>query len=773
MQNFKPFLFLSMLLCCAFANVRGSTLVVTRSFVQGYIAGETLDVRLDVSNPDDIELNALYLRETLPAGWTFDAIVSDNSGGEILRGQTTAPFECLWLEMPTNSAFRLTYRVNVPAGTTGAQRFSGELDWARFDAPQTVTVGGTTSILSDNQVVTPVITPADGTRFEESLTVTIDCGALDADLRYTLDGSAPTSASTLYTAPFDITQACTVNAQAFKTGKLPSVVATATYYQTLVRDSVPSVGVRVNRKLADIGNAMGGTPSLVKISKASLPPGLKIALVKDSAGNYSAMLTGVPTSVTKAPLNVIYEVRTKVKQGTKTVTITLTTIELNFEPVVALPAPVVATYNGWLSIPDTGIGTLSMTLSSKGAASGKLTLNGVSYTFKSTAFDDLTAGIFAVAVDIKAGAKYWDTLDLIIDASGAIIAGLRDHADADVRLYRNAWSDAGMPAYFLEQFAGYYTAQIPTGLLMPDETAPQGTGYMTLTLSTKGAAKWSGKLADGQSFSGSGSLLIDVAADAFFLPVVASYNSKKADFAAILEIKPGTPAAANTLVSFDGYWRNTDFKSVYSEDLDLREPQLLTGFASTVRVAGGYYTKTADLAAHYLGAALTLGNTPAGRELAYTYTDGSNTRSTEYTPSACDGPQIPLALTTSTSAGLTFNVKDDLKKIDGEYNYDDALNPLGLTFKFTKATGLFSGKFNLYYDYLAKETATAPTHTKKSVSYYGLLTPWRAPADATLPEGAGYYLLNLGEKCPYIDAKGKALTYPFAKWSCRFWINVE
>lgn len=74
---------------------------------------------------------------------------------------------------------------------------------------------------------TPTISPASG-NITGPTAVTITA-AEGASIYYTTNGSEPTNASTVYTAPFNVSATTTVKAIAYETGKNPSSVATATY----------------------------------------------------------------------------------------------------------------------------------------------------------------------------------------------------------------------------------------------------------------------------------------------------------------------------------------------------------------------------------------------------------------------------------------------------------------------------------------------------------------------------------------------------------------
>ena len=91
----------------------------------------------------------------------------------------------------------------------------------------TVTVGG------DVGLFPPHITPASGTYFGP-VDVNMSCSTEGAEIFYTTDGSTPTTSSTLFTAPFMVSEATTVKAISAKDDMVSEVV-TASY------DIAPSV----------------------------------------------------------------------------------------------------------------------------------------------------------------------------------------------------------------------------------------------------------------------------------------------------------------------------------------------------------------------------------------------------------------------------------------------------------------------------------------------------------------------------------------------------
>ena len=74
----------------------------------------------------------------------------------------------------------------------------------------------------------PILSPA-GCVFSGSITVTASCANAAAQLRYTLDGSEPTTYSALYTGPLTLAAETEVRTRAFLPGQVPSSVQSALY----------------------------------------------------------------------------------------------------------------------------------------------------------------------------------------------------------------------------------------------------------------------------------------------------------------------------------------------------------------------------------------------------------------------------------------------------------------------------------------------------------------------------------------------------------------
>ncbi len=77
-------------------------------------------------------------------------------------------------------------------------------------------------------VATPTFDPVGGT-YTTAQEVSITCSTPDATIRYTTDSSEPTSTSTTYASPFNVSETTTIKAMAFKDGWTPSPTASSTF----------------------------------------------------------------------------------------------------------------------------------------------------------------------------------------------------------------------------------------------------------------------------------------------------------------------------------------------------------------------------------------------------------------------------------------------------------------------------------------------------------------------------------------------------------------
>ncbi len=190
---------------------------------------------------------------------------------------------------PTTSSALYSAALTVSTTTTvKAKAFkSGMNNSATATAAYTI---GTTQT-----VATPVFSPAAGT-YTSAQSVTITSATSGAEIRYTTDGSEPTTSSSLYTAPLTISTTTTVKAKAFKSGMTASATATAAY----TISSTQTVA-------SPVFNPAGGTyTSTQSVTITCATSGAQIRYTTDgteptaSSALYSAALTISSTTTVKA-----------------------------------------------------------------------------------------------------------------------------------------------------------------------------------------------------------------------------------------------------------------------------------------------------------------------------------------------------------------------------------------------------------------------------------------------------------------------------------------
>jgi uncharacterized repeat protein (TIGR02543 family) len=267
----------------------------------------------------------------------------------------------------------------------------------------------------------------------------------------------------------------------------------------------------------------------------------------------------------------------------------------------------------------------------------------------------------------------------------------------------------------LDGYRGYYTVALPVAegvSLGAAQAAPQGSGYLTVTVGNGGSAKVAGVLADGTKVSHSSRLaLFDGCGPEACVPLFAPLYSKRGWVGALLWLR--SDAARAVATDRDLGWLVRWEKPGAGPD----------GFAMLLEACGGYYGTVPSLAAHYLFGA-EVGAVP------YPYTGGS----AGFVAGAL--PEDIGVTVAGTRMTLAKGVKPTQTE-GGAYDYS-GVNSALTSLSFTSRTGLFKGKFSLYYDY---ELNGRLTHKAVSVPYAGVLTPVRGAAFAAGPEGQGHCLV--------------------------------
>jgi len=165
-------------------------------------------------------------------------------------------------ELSTNAAQGETVNYSFTYNVTGAAQY--DTSWFSY------TIGGST------KAATPVLSPAPGT-YATAQSVTIASATSGAAIRYTLDGSTPTTASTLYTGPISVNASKTIKAIAIAAGYGTSDVGGGSYVISQATAVAPSF------------NPPAGTYSSTQsVTLTSSTPGAQIRYTIDGSTPTSA-----------------------------------------------------------------------------------------------------------------------------------------------------------------------------------------------------------------------------------------------------------------------------------------------------------------------------------------------------------------------------------------------------------------------------------------------------------------------------------------------------
>jgi hypothetical protein len=457
---------------------------------------------------------------------------------------------------------------------------------------------------------------------------------------------------------------------------------------------------------------------------------LPLTVESDSSALSSVTVSGLPTGLK-------YVAKTKTISGVptapvagKTVTITAknafkTPAVLTFNMMVeALPRWAYGTFNGW-GVNGEDYGTATMTVTALGKITGKLSAAGDNFPFSAASYSQSDEdGAFWISTKIIVDKEDVPLSFKITAPAGTELPNLSlaegwpaiaVEGKPAVKMYRNVWKETGA-AEILEPYIGYYTALLPGG-------AEYGSGYLTLTVDKSGAVKTSGKLADGTALSLSGPLILDGNEPACLFAVI--YTSPAAYkggclFGLVEFFKPeGEGHVYLRLYDTSFQWRNLN---PHATSVDGQ------GFKRKLLLVGGWYDRTGKLDDYYKYKELKTA-ADAGSPVPQLTVGGIS-----YDAACWEFWDIGLSAYFDSSevmSGLSAPAAGIPVKIDSKWNYS-ADNCVGLKMGFAHATGIFKGSFKAWFDY-------NKTHTSKSISFEGVLTPEREDK-ADVIEGRGFFL---------------------------------
>ena len=129
--------------------------------------------------------------------------------------------------------------------------------WSGSVTSETFTASGTTSIATVTVTysgtatcATPTFLPVAGT-YDQTQNVTISCATSGATIYYTTDGTTPTTSSSVYSSPIEVSSNTTIKAFAAKSGLSNSSVATAEYVIVAPAETVTYEKVTSTSDLTD------------------------------------------------------------------------------------------------------------------------------------------------------------------------------------------------------------------------------------------------------------------------------------------------------------------------------------------------------------------------------------------------------------------------------------------------------------------------------------------------------------------------------------------
>ena len=388
---------------------------------------------------------------------------------------------------------------------------------------------------------------------------------------------------------------------------------------------------------------------------------------------------------------------------------------------------------------------VSLTASDKGKLSAKVVIAGKSYSFAADGYagwsgaEDGTRRLFADLIQLQkvsigggeavvenhlrctvtdadaADPRSWYgngepmTLEMeaLPDVKGS---GFQRHIPYSGTLVRDN-SKIGEWQTEISGYAAYYTvALVPMGIgpvpLDRHDGQPRGNGYVTLTVDKKGKAKYAGALPDGTTYSGSSVVSLGLAGGEPVVRLPLCFSKGVGVFGGWIAVTfPAGGVPSGNIAEADGasrpvasrdafgglYWCTDDSSMDYTGQL---------GFEREYDPVGGWYDTVVNLQRYYMDEysdpafAVDTANGADLLLLGESLGDGLGTGYGFVDAASANG------LTVDMSVNGLIVAKRVLARDSTQTYYDWAqcVNPANVTLKFTRATGVFSGTCDLWYE---------------------------------------------------------------------------
>ena len=351
----------------------------------------------------------------------------------------------------------------------------------------------------------------------------------------------------------------------------------------------------------------------VEYSASGLPSGLKI-------DKTTGVVSG--TATRQGTFNVT--VKATSSKGTASLPVTIV--------VEPLSAYISGTLQGFVTdVAGTVRGVFTMTVAKSGKPSLKTEIDGKRKTLRGAWQDTSKADALIVTFSDR-------TMSLDLTVSGDTAIG---HTSDGLRMEaRRILSGATAKPY-----VGYYTVMLDaqvteTGAL---NNTPEGSGYLTFTVTERnGSVKYSGKLADGTSVSGSAGLIAISAGEAMF-PVYKPLYSRRGAVAALAVI---SQSAMNAVGTTGGTWLYPGKKAMPTDD----------AFGAELSGLGAVYVKKGASLKWLEGAVLNVDGNPIANLSA---TDK------KVTVTGADGTRLSVAAATGLFTGSFRDTMNKSRPIKG------------------------------------------------------------------------------------------------------------